>query len=316
MVVKRTRSVGFLLTLVIGSLIVILLSVFAVTAKGAYDHARAKLIADGYEPLPWRNGKLESCQRGATDRSCMFAFERKSDNTQKAIQTLGVGALNSRRARIIEEGYLAIRYNQPPSGLGTYPQARARLMAQGYQPLKFFHGRDDYFCDGICDRYPELEDCSGTGLNYCWFTFFRPSDGRYRQIVTTGEGPIARRDADSIDTPSPEMIERFKEKMLPRYATVRAQMAGQGYKPVKLKEGPTYWECPDRICEHYPEVLTCQDTLDKPCQFVFYRASDRAYRVVNLKRLDFDAKRRVWDLPVTGSAQPTPAQLKGIAARR
>jgi signal transduction histidine kinase len=37
--VKRTRSVGFLLTLVIGSLIVILLSVFAVTAKGAYDHA-------------------------------------------------------------------------------------------------------------------------------------------------------------------------------------------------------------------------------------------------------------------------------------
>ena len=40
MVVKKTRSVGFLLTLVIGSLIVILLSVFAVTAKGAYDHAR------------------------------------------------------------------------------------------------------------------------------------------------------------------------------------------------------------------------------------------------------------------------------------
>jgi len=38
--VKKTRSVGFLLTLVIGSLIVILLSVFAVTAKGAYEHAR------------------------------------------------------------------------------------------------------------------------------------------------------------------------------------------------------------------------------------------------------------------------------------
>ncbi len=37
---KKTRSVGFLLTLVIGSLIVILLSVFAITAKGAYDHAR------------------------------------------------------------------------------------------------------------------------------------------------------------------------------------------------------------------------------------------------------------------------------------
>jgi signal transduction histidine kinase len=37
---KRTRSVGFLLSLVIGSLILILFSVFAVLAKGAYDRAR------------------------------------------------------------------------------------------------------------------------------------------------------------------------------------------------------------------------------------------------------------------------------------
>jgi cell cycle sensor histidine kinase DivJ len=37
---NRTRSVGFLLTLVIGSLILILLSVFAVLAKGAFDRAR------------------------------------------------------------------------------------------------------------------------------------------------------------------------------------------------------------------------------------------------------------------------------------
>jgi hypothetical protein len=56
--------------------------------------------------------------------------------------------------------------------------------------------------------------------------------------------------------------------------------------------------------------------LSKPCQFVFYRASDRTYREVSLKRLDFDTKNRVWDLPVTGSAKPTPAQLKDIAARR
>jgi signal transduction histidine kinase len=37
---ERTRSVGFLLSLVIGSLILILLSVFAVLAKGAFDRAR------------------------------------------------------------------------------------------------------------------------------------------------------------------------------------------------------------------------------------------------------------------------------------
>jgi signal transduction histidine kinase len=39
-VVKKTRSVGFLLSLVIGSLIVILLSVFAVMAKGALERAQ------------------------------------------------------------------------------------------------------------------------------------------------------------------------------------------------------------------------------------------------------------------------------------
>jgi hypothetical protein len=38
--VKKTRSVGFLLSLVIGSLILILLAVFAVIAKGVNDRAR------------------------------------------------------------------------------------------------------------------------------------------------------------------------------------------------------------------------------------------------------------------------------------
>jgi hypothetical protein len=53
-----------------------------------------------------------------------------------------------------------------------------------------------------------------------------------------------------------------------------------------------------------------------PCQFVFYRLSDRSYRVVNAQRLDVDARRRIWDMAVTGSAKPTPAQLKEIEQRR
>jgi hypothetical protein len=150
-------------------------SVHAAPTKGpdlTFAQARAKLIAEGYKPLPWRNGKLENCRGRGADRSCLFAFERKSDDAQKVIETSGAGALNSRQAGIIDKGYLTIRYNQPPSGLGTYAQARARLIAEGYQPLKFPHGALEYHCDGICDRYPELDDCSGTGMGYCTFVFF------------------------------------------------------------------------------------------------------------------------------------------------
>lgn len=278
--------------------------------------ARAKLTAEGYRPLPWRNGKLESCRGRGPKTSCIFAFERKADKTQKAIEVFGAGDLNGRAAKIIEEGHLAIRYNQPSSGLGTYPQARAQLIAEGYQPLKFPHGELEYHCNGICDRYPELEDCSGTGMGYCTFAFFRPSDGKYRQIITAGEEPIAERSVDRIVPLLPGVKAEYQARLSRRYyPDVRSAMASQGYKPLALKETP-YRSCPDQICERYPETLACQDASGDPCQFVFYRASDRAYRVVTVQRLDADARRRIWDLAVTGSAKPTPAQLKDIEQRR
>ena len=281
-----------------------------------FAQARAKLIAEGYKPLPWRNGKLENCQGGGIDRPCLFAFERKSDDMQKVIETSGAGALNSRRAEIIDRGYQVIRYSQPPSGLGTYPQARARLIAEGYQPLKFPHGELEYKCNGICDRYPELDDCSGTGLGYCKFIFFRPSDGRYRRIITEGEDPIAQRSVDSIEDLLPAAKELYQERLRRRYyPSVRAALARQGYKPLALKE-IAFSSCPDRICERHPETLACQSMAGDPCQFVFYRVSDRSYRMVNAQRLDADVRRRIWDLAVTGSAKPTPAQLKEIEQRR
>jgi hypothetical protein len=278
--------------------------------------ARAKLIAEGYKQLPWRNRNLASCSGKGGDRSCIFAFERKSDNTQKAIETLGEGALNSRRAWIIDEGHLAIRYNQPPSGLGTYPQARARLIAEGYQPLKFPHGELEYPCNGICDRYPELEDCSGTGMGYCTFVFFRPSDGLRRHIITAGEDPIAERSVDDIVGPFRGMKKEYQERLRRRYyPSVRSALIRQGYKPLTLKE-TDYKSCPDRICERYAETLACQGMSGDPCQFVFYRASDRTYRVVTAQKLDADVRRRIWDLVVTGSAKPTFTQLKDIEQRR
>jgi hypothetical protein len=53
-------------------------------------------------------------------------------------------------------------------------------------------------------------------MGYCTFVFFRPSDGRYRRIITAGEEPIARRAVDDINAPLPGMIETYKKKMRPR----------------------------------------------------------------------------------------------------
>jgi hypothetical protein len=112
------------------------------------------------------------------------------------------------------------------------------------------------------------------------------------------------------------MKKEYQERLRRRYyPSVRSALVRQGYKPLALKE-TDYKSCPDRICERYPETLACQGMSGDPCQFVFYRTSDRAYRVVTAQKLDADVRRRIWDLVVTGSAKPTPAQLKDIEQRR
>lgn len=281
-----------------------------------YAAARAKVIAEGYRPLPWRNGKLEHCNVVGAPGLCLFAFERPSDDTYKLIQVQKKRGSNSREVEITDVGYRSIEQTQTPSGLGNYPQVRAKLIARGYKPLKFQHGELEYLCQGICDRYPEMLHCFGTGMGRCSFIFFRPSDGRYRRVVTVGEAPMAERPVDDIGGLAPFTEEEVQERLKRRYYPgVRAALAKQGYKPLALKE-TDYKSCPERICERYSEVLTCPAGPDGPCQFVFWRASDRSYRVVQVERIDAIERQRVWDLAVTGSAPPTPAQLKAIAARR
>ncbi|UPT63428.1 MAG: hypothetical protein M0D54_02365 [Hyphomonadaceae bacterium JAD_PAG50586_4] len=66
-----------------------------------------------------------------------------------------------------------------------YTTARQALTSAGYQPLTF----PRQACIGspeICEAYPEIVDCSGTGLNPCRFAFRAP-DGGFIVGVAQGE---------------------------------------------------------------------------------------------------------------------------------
>jgi hypothetical protein len=177
-----------------------------------YAVARAKVIAKGYSPMPWRTGKLEYCKGRGESRECIFAFERSADPGYKVISAYGAGVLGGRRAEVTaDSSYRIIEVSQPPSGLGSYAQVKARLIAQGYRPLKF-RVEDSVDCQGICGAYPELLYCNGTGMNYCKFIFFRPSDRRYQEVETAGEAIMPGRLVDSINAPSPRVMRLIRER--------------------------------------------------------------------------------------------------------
>ena len=41
----------------------------------------------------------------------------------------------------------------------------------------------------ICQNYPEVEACSGTGLGFCLF-IFKDSNGKRFKITTAGRNPL------------------------------------------------------------------------------------------------------------------------------
>ena len=71
----------------------------------------------------------------------------------------------------------------------TYGYAKSWMIKSGFVPVKFRHPEPISPCPGdqSCDLYPELLDCSGTGLAFCEFVFFSPSHRRHVVIVTYGE---------------------------------------------------------------------------------------------------------------------------------
>jgi hypothetical protein len=70
-----------------------------------------------------------------------------------------------------------------------YPVVRAQLLRSGYRLVRFRRGGDSFGCvgDGRCAQYPEAISCSGTGVAFCQFAFFRLRDRKYIVVTTAGE---------------------------------------------------------------------------------------------------------------------------------
>ena len=83
---------------------------------------------------------------------------------------------------------------QDPSRLvgRDYNEARQMILAMGWAPLG--GPCQGTFGEGACRRFPEIGNCSGTGLGFCDMTFQRR--GRCLTIITIGGLPGGEADGE------------------------------------------------------------------------------------------------------------------------
>jgi hypothetical protein len=71
-----------------------------------------------------------------------------------------------------------------------YDKARVELLRKGYKPAKLKGLSSDIFCreNELCEKYPELVQCSGVSSNPCIFAFTKTHRRKqYIVVITTGE---------------------------------------------------------------------------------------------------------------------------------
>ena len=196
----------------------------------------------------------------------------------------------------------------------SYPQVRSLLIADGFQPVKFTHHPALAWpdcLDKLCDTYPEVFFCEGLG-DPCHFAFFRTSDRVHWMVSTTGKSKGLRLKSSRKATPAE--AERIQKRQLLYYTDMRQKMIEAGYKPLALRHDGNESYCTRGLCKRFPEVFAC--AYMTPCQFIFFRASDRKYRVVVAVRDDFTADNMAAEvLNFEKVAEPTEWQLRDIKGR-
>jgi hypothetical protein len=76
-----------------------------------------------------------------------------------------------------------------------YRKARTRIVALGWQPLSGDCGGGGT-SDTLCRQYPEIGNCSGSGVGYCDMTFIKAD--RCLLVLTTGGAPQSRAGGGAI----------------------------------------------------------------------------------------------------------------------
>lgn len=70
-----------------------------------------------------------------------------------------------------------------------YSEGRKKMLDLGWQVPVINYSENCEFMQEICSKYPEVDDCSGTGLGFCLF-IFTDSNGKRFKITTAGRDPL------------------------------------------------------------------------------------------------------------------------------
>lgn len=177
--------------------------------KDPYPAVRARLLAQGYAPLPNRGQNFSDCEdhsemclrfpelTGCIDNAgsdCGYLWKTPDGDYIMLIADSCCEHWVQPAKPLSEEDAKAIL--APPSQEFPrisrklrYSQVRSRLIALGYIPQRITSDVRKEACiyayKAICRRYPELEDC---GNKFCTFIYRRRSDDNLVVVRTRSEG--------------------------------------------------------------------------------------------------------------------------------
>ncbi|MBR8831043.1 MAG: hypothetical protein Cpurp_07560 [Chlorogloea purpurea SAG 13.99] len=89
-----------------------------------------------------------------------------------------------------------------------YTEGRRKMRELGWQTpvVNYSETCSPGVLDEICQAYPEVDNCSGTGMGFCSFTF-RDSNNNCFRIITLGRGLTAK---------DPQPLEIFSWSNIPK----------------------------------------------------------------------------------------------------
>jgi hypothetical protein len=118
------------------------------------------------------------------------------------------------RSALLTLATLALAIAAPASAQSlsgtSYEAARPVLIERGLEPVPVRHAADSFECfDGLCERFPEVLTCSGTGRAQCSFVYRSRRDGRIFVVQTRGE---TRQLVDRVRLATPDDLEDIRER--------------------------------------------------------------------------------------------------------
>lgn len=90
---------------------------------------------------------------------------------------------------ILKNNRMIATFKDEPKIKGMeYGEARKQIIAAGWKPIKTrTYSYQSNYIDSLEAKFPEINDCAGSGLAPCIFYFENPDDYYYLKVVTLGQ---------------------------------------------------------------------------------------------------------------------------------